>query len=1137
MWELLFTPTSISFLTQFLLLGSCCLFLFNMGCRYGFQEPRNSLLGYFIAATLFMGCEVGRSSFYQAGNLYFVFFLPLVGGFCLLFALRYAYFFPEKNNRWTQEFRLSMLYVGLLIVVEFGTLASRLERLVLDSQPIWRGLHMDNFWVLGYAWVVSVLFRQAARAEKIQNNERSIWLALVLPKSDSGSAARNTGLAFTFLIYLSSLDTSWNGSSIDWAQRIAPEISLWVIFLILIWHNDNQKELVPFRVKLALFCMTLALCLFNFTGWMTGKVDIRQFNHHALGSQRKLTSWLQSYQTVKWEKQSNPSVLKEGVAYKVTRFPFRMEYEWGSKVDSFRADSSEALLHWQSDQPLKLPFRFSFFDRFYDEIFVSEMGFISFERQVQDKDLRYQYGSTPMIVPLFEPVVYQGDNPRSGLYIDSSAELFRVTWCELHNQGEPGQETTFQLTLYRSGDFEITYTNVSLRDRYGVSSNPWPYSLVAVLPGLDSSGVFRPPAMTRLGLNDEARPITVSGVGIVQDHYLEARRHLHPLLLWKICTMLVLVALLVLVIPFMMRFIMETPLNNLSYAVQDVDQGNLTAHARVYYRDELGEVARSFNQLVDSARQSSEKLQLGRATLETEVDIRTETLLQEVRHREAVANDLEDAERALSSLMASLPGVVFRLKDNWDGAVEFISYRAQSIFEMDIDPALYNELAHEQERSGSKIEFPNLRSWIHEDDLMQAKKVWERAFAKRKAYQIKYRIRVGDNHIKWIREHGQFNKESGKWYCEGLLLDMSESKKVEQQLERARLQAESASKSKSAFVANMSHEIRTPLNSILGYAQILCQVESLSPIQKSMLLKIKNNGSALLTFINDILDLAKIEAGRMDWVRREFDLLSLLESIAEKYSVRCAVEGVSWGFDIGESKDSLWVVGDEKKLLQTLSHLLNLSIQRSQGGSVCLKVASQHDDTWIFTIEDSGALPKFNEGLIVGDSFVITEERSDRNIALSIGVCKRLTQLMKGSFSMNAISSERGVKTSVALPLPCVKESHFYWKSEQDASGKVVDKNGSVTGLGQGRREETHTTGAKVEELSKLKLCEQMREAVYSGAATWMDDLIGELEKFGSKESEIANNMRQALKSYKMDLLEKLVGQIDVDDEGVDSGK
>ena len=1136
MWELLFTPTSISFLTQFLLLGSCCLFLFYMGYRHGFREPRNSLLGYFVAATLYMGCEVGRSSFYQAGNLYFVYFLPLAGSFCLLFAIRYAYFFPEQNPRWSQEFRLSMVYVGVLIIVEFGTLASRLEQLVLDSQPIWRGIHMDNFWVLGYAWVVSVLFRQAARAEKFESSAKSVWLALILPKSSSGLAARNTGLAFTFLIYLSSLDTSWNGSPIDWTQRIAPVISLWVIFMILIWHNDHQKELVPFRVKLALFCMTLALCLFNVTGWMTGKVDIRQFNHHALGSERKLTSWLQSYQTFKWEKQSYPNALKEDVAYKVSKFPFRLEYEWGSKVDSFDGhDSSKTLLRWQSDQPLKLPFRFKFFDRFYDEIFVSEMGFISFERQVQDKDLRYQYGSTPMIVPLFEPVSYRGGNPRSGLYIESSSELFRVTWCELHNQGDPGQETTFQLTLFRSGDFEITYTNVSLRDWYGVSSNPWPYSLVAVLPGLDSFGGFHPPAMTRLGLNDEARPITVSGAGIVQDHYLEARRHLHPLLLWKICTMLILVVLLILGIPFMMRFILEIPLNNLAYAVQEVDQGNLKAQARVYYRDELGEGARSFNQLVDSARQSSEKLQLGRANLENEVDNRTETLLQEVRHRELVAVELEDAERALSSLMASLPGVVFRMKDNWDGAVEFISYRAQSIFETEIDPALYNEMVQDEGRSGAKLKFPSLRSWIHEDDLMQAKKVWERALVKRKAYQIKYRIRVGDNRIKWIREHGQFSEESGEWYCEGLLLDMSESKKVEQQLERAKLQAEKASKSKSAFVANMSHEIRTPLNSILGYAQLLCQAESLSPIQKSMMLKIKNNGSALLTFINDILDLAKIEAGRMDWVRREFDLISLLESIAEKYSVRCAAEGVSWRFDIGESKDSLWVVGDEKKLLQTLSHLLNLSIQRSNGGSICLKVARQLDDTWTFTIEDSGTAPKFNEGLIVGDSFEITEDTSDRNMALSIGVCKRLTQLMKGSFSMNAISSEGGVKTSIALPLPCVKESLFYWKSEMDAYGDAFDPNGSNTG--QGRREESHSSPGEVGKMSKLKLCEQMREAVYSGAATWMDNLISELEKFGSKECEIASNMRQALKSYKMDLLEKLVDQIELDDEGGDSGE
>jgi two-component system sensor histidine kinase EvgS/two-component system sensor histidine kinase/response regulator len=296
-----------------------------------------------------------------------------------------------------------------------------------------------------------------------------------------------------------------------------------------------------------------------------------------------------------------------------------------------------------------------------------------------------------------------------------------------------------------------------------------------------------------------------------------------------------------------------------------------------------------------------------------------------------------------------------------------------------------------------------------------------------------------------------------------------------------------------------------------------------------MMLKIKENGSALLTFINDILDLAKIEAGRMDWVRREFDLLSMLESVAEKYSVRCADEGVSWKFDFGEFKDSLWVIGDEKKLLQTLSQLLNLSIQRSRRGSVCLKVASRlndnDNDTWIFSIEDSGKLPKFKEGLIVGDSFEITEAHSDRNMALSIGVCKRLTQLMKGSFSMDAISSEGGVKTCIELPLPCVKVS---LKPVVNVTGGAFDPSKSV--IGQGDNEESQASGIKVEELSKLKLCEQMREAVYSGAATWMDDLISELEKIGLHESEVANKMREALRSYKMDQLAQLIDQIDVGD-------
>ncbi len=1017
-----------------------------------------------------------------------------------------------------------MFYCIILAVIELGTLARRFERLLVEDAVIWRGAHIDNYWVLGYSWVVIMLFRQAWSCEKNfkTSHRKSVLSLLTGLRSRHARAARNTGLAFTFLIFLSSLDTSWNEMSLDWVQRAGPLVALWVIWGLLIFHIDQQEAFSPIRFKLLIFCMTLILSVFNISIWITSAQEKERIAARRSDLASDPVSWMSGYQALRLEPTRTSSAGPEDTVYSMKRLPFRMNYDWGSKVlglkSQFDIHPSKPDTEWRPFKLLRLPFSFEFFGQIHQEIYISELGFVSFEKVVNSADLRFQYGSTPMIIPLFEKLNLSGMSPRTGMYIQSEPEVFQVTWCELHEVDDQGPGITFQLALFPDGSFEIIYGNLDPRTNFEVSLNPWPYSLFGVLPGRKQSGVFIQPLEVLRGSRFSEPVLGIPGRGIVQDNYLYSRRLIHPLMNWEVCTILVLFGVIVLIVSGLVWLVLELPLKNLSQAVQSVDSGNLKTQARVYHRDELGAIAGAFNELVRSTDSSELQLRERRAKLEREVDVRTETLVQEAHHREEAAKRLEEGERALTALMRNLPGVVFRMEAEWEGRVEFISHQAVELFGV---------------TSATDIEKSSFRDWMVRGDMKESRRIWTQARDRRVGYELNYRIRSTNGELKWIREQGRFVEEKDAIFCEGLLLDMSETKRVEQDLEAARLEAEAADQAKSVFVANMSHEIRTPLNSILGYAQILCQSDSLDETLRLKARKIMENGSALLVFINDILDLAKIEAGRMDLVNRQFDLTVTLEGVAERLGSRCVSEGLRWRFDT-HLKNSYWVQGDEQKVMQTLSHLLSLSIQRSEYGEISFKAAPLDVSSWGFTIKDTGRISNEIELITKGKSaFEVGPLTStEKNEALSVEVCCRFVELMKGSIDIQYIQGQ-GVTTSVCLPLPPTGDGVSLSETLEGFPEYQIDsitETEDVAGKGALDKSEQFVSALKRTEV-QIEFKERLMDAVTSGAVTLLDELIQKLAECGPNAAIVAEKMRQASQSYDMKALEAMIQQMSIINE------
>ncbi len=336
-------------------------------------------------------------------------------------------------------------------------------------------------------------------------------------------------------------------------------------------------------------------------------------------------------------------------------------------------------------------------------------------------------------------------------------------------------------------------------------------------------------------------------------------------------------------------------------------------------------------------------------------------------------------------------------------------------------------------------DFPDvLESWsdlLHPDDRERVLKEYNETisdYTGQKTYDVEYRLRTKNRGYRWYRAVGKPTRRpdgSPITYI-GVFMDITEQKKMMQELAEQRESlsvaledANQANKAKTAFLSNMSHEIRTPMNAIIGLDRIALNDPGISEATREHLEKIGLSAQHLLSIINDILDMNRIESGRMTVNNEEFSFAKLLSQVNTMISGQCREKGLEYVCRVNGSVGDYYI-GDDMKLREVLINILGNAVKFTpSGGTVTFIVEStarfNGKSTLRFIISDTGIgmsqeyLPKLFDAFSQEDS-----SRTSRfgSTGLGMAITRSLVELMNGTISVES-EKHKGTTFTVMVTL------------------------------------------------------------------------------------------------------------------------
>ncbi|HAT49494.1 MAG: response regulator [Nitrospirae bacterium] len=437
--------------------------------------------------------------------------------------------------------------------------------------------------------------------------------------------------------------------------------------------------------------------------------------------------------------------------------------------------------------------------------------------------------------------------------------------------------------------------------------------------------------------------------------------------------------------------------------------GNQRIHLGILEDNELRRMETSFNTMLDTieeGRASLVALQGGvQKYLEETVEERTQSLEVEVAFRKRMGEELRNSQNLLLAILESTRDAILAVDGH--GGISHYNSRfldlwkiPKGVMQPPFQDRILLDIVYEQLQDPKQFlsRVQELYGSVEESlDVLHFKdgRVFER-------FSLPLRHDDGKN---------------GRVWC---FSDVTERKRFEESLSQAKREAELANQAKSEFLSVMSHEIRTPMNAILGMGELLKETE-LTETQGVYVKLLNHSGEALLSLINDILDLSKIESGQLRLEKITFDLWQMVHGVMDVFQFTAMDMGVTLRHHISEDV-AQWVEGDPIRIRQILINLVSNAVKFAIKGEVFLHITNGPNPVISMAVQDNGPGIPLEKQEEVFKPFTQADSSTTRKhggTGLGLTICRRLADLMGGEIFLESVPGQ-GCTFTVMIPLPAV---------------------------------------------------------------------------------------------------------------------